>query len=181
MFRREGIPMPTSQFPVRAANGDAFARSDFGWEEHRTIGEFDGAQKYGRLLRPGERAGDRIYQEKLREDRIRDAGFQVVRWTWDDLEQPPGWWWGRCSRAFDRGGRSIVMAAASGGASVRHVKPAYWRRHLHIRGATWTTSAERDRMGPTRAQSSGLDRPPTAAKAASGGTSGMPAPGSGVA
>lgn len=62
------------------------ARSDFGWEEYRTVGEFDGAQKYGRLLILGGPAGDKTYQEKLREDRMREAGWQVARWTWDELQ-----------------------------------------------------------------------------------------------
>ena len=104
MFWREGFPMPQSPFPICALNGDAFARSDFGWAEHRTVGEFDGAQKYGRLLRPGERAGDRIHQEKLREDRIRDAGYQVVRWTWEELQHPEIII-DRLHRAFDRASR----------------------------------------------------------------------------
>lgn len=82
---RGGLPMPEPQFRVRTKAGDVLARSDFGWAEFKTVGEFDGAQKYGRLLIPGEPPGDKIYQEKLREDRIRDAGWQVARWTWDEL------------------------------------------------------------------------------------------------
>ncbi len=78
--------MPEPQFKVHDRAGEVFARSDFGWEEFKTVGEFDGAQKYGRLLIPGEPPGDKIYQEKLREDRIRDAGWQVARWTWDELQ-----------------------------------------------------------------------------------------------
>ena len=83
---RGGLPTPQPQFKIRSEGGDVLARSDFGWEEFRTVGEFDGAQKYGRLLIPGEPPGDKIYQEKLREDRIRDAGWQVARWTWDELQ-----------------------------------------------------------------------------------------------
>jgi hypothetical protein len=49
-----------------------FARCDFGWPEYRTIGEFDGAEKYGRLLRPGEKPGDKIHREKIREEGIRE-------------------------------------------------------------------------------------------------------------
>lgn len=82
---RGGLPPPVSQWNVRNRFGQVVGRCDFGWEEFKTVGEFDGAQKYGRLLAPGEPPGDRIYQEKLREDRIRDAGWQVARWTWDEL------------------------------------------------------------------------------------------------
>jgi hypothetical protein len=58
---------------------------DFYWEEHKTIGEFDGKIKYGRLLKPGQRIEDVIFDEKVREDELRDLGLQVVRWLWNDL------------------------------------------------------------------------------------------------
>jgi hypothetical protein len=41
--------------------------------------------KYGRELQPGQDPGDVVFQEKLREDARRDAGRNVVRWTWADL------------------------------------------------------------------------------------------------
>ena len=59
---------------------------DFGWPELRTVGEFDGLWKYGRLLRPGEEPADVVVAEKLREDEIRDLDLRVVRWTWPDLD-----------------------------------------------------------------------------------------------
>ena len=58
--------------------------------------------EYGRLLAPHQKVGDVIYQEKLREDAIRDAGWQMVRWTWADL-QDPDLIVGRLRRAFARG------------------------------------------------------------------------------
>lgn len=82
------LPTPTVQFDVVNEAGTSIAVSDFGWEEFCTVAEFDGAEKYGRLLKPGERPGDKIFQEKVREDEIRDAGYQVVRWIWDDLSHP---------------------------------------------------------------------------------------------
>ena len=30
-----------------------------------------------------------MFQEKLREDHIRELGFNVVRWTWGELDDPP--------------------------------------------------------------------------------------------
>jgi hypothetical protein len=51
------------------------------------VGEFDGRVKYGRLLRPGRSAEDVLFEEKLREDRIRDEDHGVVRWTWPDLRE----------------------------------------------------------------------------------------------
>jgi very-short-patch-repair endonuclease len=42
------------------------------------VGEADGALKYGDQ--------QVIYKEKVREDRIRGKGLQVVRWGWDDMD-----------------------------------------------------------------------------------------------
>jgi very-short-patch-repair endonuclease len=63
------------------------ARVDFLWPAHRTIGEFDGRVKYGRLLKPGQSVEQIVYEEKLREDALRDLGWQVVRWVWRDLHR----------------------------------------------------------------------------------------------
>jgi hypothetical protein len=76
------------QYEVRSADGGVIGRTDFAWEEHRLIGEFDGRIKYGRLLRPGQDAGDAVFREKRREDAIRDEGWGAVRWTWSDLQRP---------------------------------------------------------------------------------------------
>ena len=63
-------------------------RSDFAWRRGRVLGEFDGQVKYGWLLKPGEAAGDAVFEEKRREDALRDNGARVVRWVWDELAQP---------------------------------------------------------------------------------------------
>ena len=76
------------QFEVRSAEGVVIGRTDFAWEEHRLVGEFDGRIKYGRLLQPGQDAGDAVFREKRREDAIRDEGWGVIRWTWSDLQRP---------------------------------------------------------------------------------------------
>ena len=78
-----GLPPPALQWPV--PRGGATAYTDFAWPERRTVGEFDGKVKYGRLLRPGQSPGDVVYAEKLREDAIRAEDWEVVRWTWADL------------------------------------------------------------------------------------------------
>ena len=74
---------------------------DFYWEEHKTVGEFDGKIKYGRLLKPGQRIEDVIFDEKIREDAVRDLGLQVVRWITRDLYRP-GVLRERVLRAFAR-------------------------------------------------------------------------------
>ena len=49
----------------------------------RVVVEFDGAVKYEGL--DGRRA---LMEEKRREERLRDAGYRVVRVTWSDLDRP---------------------------------------------------------------------------------------------
>src|SRR5690348_17259635 len=78
-----GLPAPALQWPIRC--GDATVYTDFAWVEQRTVGEFDGKVKYGRVLRPGQDPGEAVYAEKLREDAIRAQDWEVVRWGWHDL------------------------------------------------------------------------------------------------
>ena len=101
-----GLPGPEPQLKIYE-NGQVIAYCDLGWPELGTVGEFDGMIKYGRLVQPGEKPGNVVYREKLREDRIRDLGWQVVRWMWAEL-------FGfqvvrdRLERAFARGRHSVI-------------------------------------------------------------------------
>jgi hypothetical protein len=97
----DGLPAPESQHEIYKPDGTFLARVDFYWKEQRTVGEFDGKIKYGRLLKPGQRIEDVIFEEKLREDAVRDLGLQVVRWIWTDLYRT-GILRGRVLRAFAR-------------------------------------------------------------------------------
>ncbi|SDT27988.1 Transcriptional regulator, AbiEi antitoxin, Type IV TA system [Friedmanniella luteola] len=101
-----GLPSPIPQYEVYDAEGTMIARVDFAWPDRRTIGEFDGRVKYGALLRPGQRPEDVVFAEKLREDALRDAGWQVVRWIWADLARPL-LIQQRLLRAFARAGRPL--------------------------------------------------------------------------
>ena len=101
-----GLPAPVLQHEVYDADGTLIGRVDFAWLERRTIGEFDGRVKYGALLRPDQRPEDVLFAEKLREDALRDAGWQVVRWTWADLARPLVIRQ-RLLRAFARAGRPL--------------------------------------------------------------------------
>ncbi|RDI49080.1 hypothetical protein [Nocardia mexicana] len=85
MLRRLDLPMPQSQGDVYSGGGRMLGRVDFYYGETGVVGEFDGRIKYGRLLQPGEAPGDAVFAEKKREDALRSNGFQVVRWTWDEL------------------------------------------------------------------------------------------------
>ncbi|MFC4949477.1 hypothetical protein [Pseudonocardia sp. GCM10023141] len=81
---RAGLPTPVLQWQVIGRSGWV-ADVDFGWPKLRTVGEFDGEIKYGRLLKPGQSASDVVFAEKQREDAIRDEDLGVVRWIWADL------------------------------------------------------------------------------------------------
>ncbi len=99
----QGLPAPTLQHEIRDPTGRLVACTDFAWVHRRTVGEFDGRIKYGALLKPGQRPEDVVFAEKLREDAVRDLRWQVVRWTWRDVERPR-LLRDRVLRAFDRAG-----------------------------------------------------------------------------
>ena len=85
VLHRWGVGPSSLQFEVRGEGGLLVARTDFAWEEHGLLGEFDGRVKYGRLLRPGQQPGDAVFEEKRREDAVREEGWGVTRWVWTDL------------------------------------------------------------------------------------------------
>ena len=88
-----GVPQPVLQHPV------AGYRSDFAWPWLRTLGEFDGRVKYTDR--------DVLWAEKQREDVLRDAGWEVVRWTWSQITTDPAAVARRLTQAFTRGGRRV--------------------------------------------------------------------------
>lgn len=100
----EAVGLPRPELQVTLATGD---RVDFLFREYRTVVEFDGRHKYGRLLKTGEDPGDVVWREKRREDRIRSRGHQVVRLVWADLHNPD-MVAGRIRRAFNEMGRREV-------------------------------------------------------------------------
>ena len=102
VLHEQGAPRPELQYEVYDRQGGFVARTDFGWPELRTIGEFDGRVKYGRALRTGQDLEEVLFNEKVREDALRDCGWQVVRWTSTDLRQPQALV-ARLTRAFARG------------------------------------------------------------------------------
>lgn len=80
------LPAPLLQFVVLDNLGFFVARTDFCWPARRVVGEFDGRIKYRRTT--VDEVADVVMREKQREQAIRDAGWWVVRWTWDDLHRP---------------------------------------------------------------------------------------------
>ena len=103
IFHLARLPTPELQFSVFTHDGRFVGRSDFGWPEFGVLGEFDGKSKYGELLRkPGQSAEQVLVAEKRREDRLRELGWMVIRWMWQDLMCPEALI-GRLRRAFTRG------------------------------------------------------------------------------
>ena len=84
-FHRYGIPMPVLQYHVVDRHGSLVGISDFYWEEHRHLGEFDGKIKYQKLLRPGETASECVFREKQREDAMRADLRGMTRFIWSDV------------------------------------------------------------------------------------------------
>lgn len=72
------------QVPIHDVDG-LVGYADFGWMSWMVLGEFDGRYKYGATP---EQMASALWAEKLREDRLRALGYEVVRWTWTDLLFP---------------------------------------------------------------------------------------------
>jgi very-short-patch-repair endonuclease len=80
LLRGAGLPVRTQ---VRIGDDSAMvARVDLVVGD-RVVVEFDGAVKYA-----GDASGRALFEEKRREDRLRELGFEVVRVTWGDLDPP---------------------------------------------------------------------------------------------
>lgn len=101
---RAGLPPPRLQRELFSHTGRFIGRVDFDWDELGCVGEFDGEVKYGRELQAGQDPGEVVFQEKLREDALRDAGRQVVRWVWAELSRFEGVV-DQLERAFERSAR----------------------------------------------------------------------------
>lgn len=79
---RAGVPMPDLQRNIYSRTGEFLARADFCWEEEHLIGEYDGEGKY--YLQAGQPT-EAFAAEKIRDARLRDAGWSVVHWIKADL------------------------------------------------------------------------------------------------
>lgn len=101
VLHEHGVPRPERQQPFIDESG-FIGRSDFWWPDARVAGEFDGRVKYGRANPSGRPPEDVLWDEKLREDRLRATGVTVIRWTTPDLRRPAQW--------IERLGRAIHMS-----------------------------------------------------------------------
>lgn len=95
-----GLPIPDLQYEVYAADGRLIGRADFGWPAYRLLGEYDGMGKYDALV--GGDTARAMRQEKAREGRIFQLGWNTIRFTHTDL-QDLGALRARVLDALDRG------------------------------------------------------------------------------
>jgi len=105
-----GIPIPESQVEVYDEYDNFVARLDGLWRELGVVGEVDGAGKYlGEFDADGPggmAAARRVIAEKVREDRLRDLGLEVVRWDNLDITRHAEQVAARVLRAHRRGDAS---------------------------------------------------------------------------
>ena len=80
-----GVPEPELQVEIFDDFGNLLGRSDFGWVLLGVLGEFDGKVKY---IGPSDQVARTVMNEKSREDSLRQLGWVVVRWNWQDLLNP---------------------------------------------------------------------------------------------
>lgn len=107
-----GLPLPVAQVVVLDAAGRFVARVDALWPDHGVVGEADGLAKYamGTTDQDGVGLVARAARDQLvREDRPRDLGLVVVRWSSPDLDVPLVLR-DRVTRALDRGDPAHVTA-----------------------------------------------------------------------
>lgn len=109
MFRA-GLAKPELQFKVYGPGRRLAGRTDFAWELVRLVGEFDGLSKYGRLLKPGQKAEDVFLAERDRQNLLHDLGYEMVRWIWSELARPD-LLYPRIQRSMDRAARIAARSS----------------------------------------------------------------------
>jgi hypothetical protein len=96
IFDEQGLPAPDLQVWV-GGEGRAVGRADFLWRQFRTIGEADGAVKYA--------DPSRAVSQLRRDARLREAGFEVVHFTWAEITRTADNVAASLRAAFGRGQR----------------------------------------------------------------------------
>ena len=86
-MRRLRVEPPVLQFPVRDARG-LIGLADFRFPEADALGEVDGLAKYLDPRFAPRGAARKVYEEKLREDRMRACTERLARWGWTEGRDP---------------------------------------------------------------------------------------------
>jgi len=116
LLARIGIPQPDLQKEIRDSSGRLIGITDLYVVEIRTAVEFDGRVKYGRKLyeQTGRLEyvdlGAVVWNEKRREDQIRDEGNEMVRIVWHELDGHDREVRARFDRAAERTGAPLLAS-----------------------------------------------------------------------
>src|SRR5450759_445732 len=82
------LPPCELQIEVYDEHGRFVGRADGGYLEHGVLWEYDGQDKYHRLLAPGQTTLDAVLAEKRRESGFNELGWLVVRVDSSDFRVP---------------------------------------------------------------------------------------------
>jgi hypothetical protein len=116
LLARIGLPRPDLQREIRDVDGRLVAITDLYIDLIRTAVEFDGKIKYGRKLYEQSGAiqdvdlGQVVWNEKRREDQVRDLGHEMTRIVWHELDGHDRLVHGRFVRAATRAGVTLVAS-----------------------------------------------------------------------
>ena len=99
-FNDCGLPPPELQVWL-GGTVEPVGRVDFYWKQYRTIAEVDGAIKYA----DPQRARAQLRRDSL----LRDDGFEVVHFTWQQITQTPELVAASIRKAFRRGLRNAEL------------------------------------------------------------------------
>jgi very-short-patch-repair endonuclease len=75
-----GVPPDELQHPVRDEDGHLLAVGDLAWLRERIIGEADGSVVHA--------TPEALYLDRQRQNRITNAGWRILRFTWSDTLNP---------------------------------------------------------------------------------------------
>ena len=93
LFTALGLPPPDLQ--VWVGGPQPAGRVDFFWKEYRTVAEVDGALKYANP--------ERAREQLRRDSALRAEGYEVVHFTWQDINYNHNLVAAELRKAFERG------------------------------------------------------------------------------
>lgn len=100
VFRDCGLPPPDLQ--IWAGGAEVVGRVDFLWRRYRTVAEVDGRMKYANSVR--------AVRQLERDRQLRDAGYEVVHFTWKHITENAGYVNAAIREAFRRGAQPTLPA-----------------------------------------------------------------------
>jgi hypothetical protein len=106
-----GLPPPELQVWL-GGTAEPIGRVDFYWRKYRTIAEVDGALKYDGADGPA-----RARQQLRRDMLLREDGFEVIHFTWDQINDTPQRVAASIRAAFQRGVRNATRPGRPRGAA----------------------------------------------------------------